>query len=147
MGGLLSTLQAAKQRVSARLRLIAANRAYVAFRRELCQGQAEPTLDNVVSQLATQAQIDSQIYREWLARLKLPPIRHRKYWEFAFIMQALGQHDLLREGFRGLGFGVGKEPLAAMMASLGCEVVASDAAPELAMAAGWGKNDEHASGL
>jgi len=87
------------------------------------------------------------VYRSWVARLQLAPIRHRKYWEFAFILQALEQHGLLREGARGLGFGVGKEPLGAMMASLGCEVVGSDAATEQALAAGWGTHDEHASGL
>ena len=147
MGSFLGTFKAAKQNLAARMRLPGARRTYLTMHEQLRKGSAEPTLQRVVSQLATQSQIDSELYRSWLSRLKLPAIRHRKYWEFAFIMEALQQAGLLREGQRGLGFGVGKEPLAAMMVSLGCQIVASDADPAAAIAAGWGTNDEHASGL
>jgi SAM-dependent methyltransferase len=140
-------VRVALQRLNARARLIAASRRYAALRRELRGRNSEPMLTNVISQLATAGQIESATYRDWVERLRLPAIRHRKYWEFAFILQALREQDLLRDGRSGLGFGVGKEPLAAMMASMGCEVLASDAPPDLARAAGWGTNDDHASEL
>jgi len=147
MASFLGTLKAATRNLGARVLLPGARRSYLALHEQLRAGNTEPTLEHVVSQLATQRQIDSDLYRDWVARLKLPAIRHRKYWEFAFIMEALRQAGLLSKGQRGLGFGVGKEPLAAMMVSLGCRVVASDADPVAAIAAGWGTNDEHASGL
>lgn len=117
------------------------------MRDELRKTAPEPALRNVTSQMATQAQIDSETYRDWVAQLRLPAIRHRKYWEFAFIMQALEEQGMLATGKRGLGFGVGKEPLGALMVTRGCEIVASDAPTDAALAAGWGANDEHASGL
>ena len=50
----------------------------------------------------------------------------RKMWEWLFICQALSERDMLRPGRRGLGFGVGREPLVPLFAALGCEVVATD---------------------
>ena len=145
--GILSALSDARRRALLRVRLAGANRAYEVYSRRLRANGTEPSMTNVISQLATHAQVESDTYREWVARLRLPLIRHRKYWEFSFIMQALAEHDMLRAGRSGLGFGVGKEPLTAMMASLGCNVLASDASAEHAIAAGWKNNDEHASGL
>jgi hypothetical protein len=44
---------------------------------------------------------------------------------------------MLQPGMTGLGFGVGKEPLVALCASYGCDVVATDQPRELAEASGW----------
>jgi SAM-dependent methyltransferase len=54
---------------------------------------------------------------------------------------------MLAPGKRGLGFAVGTEPLPSLFASLGCEVVASDQAPEGAAKDGWTNTNEHAAGL
>lgn len=62
---------------------------------------------------------------------------HRKMWEWLFIAQALDERDMLRPGRRGLGFGVGQEPLVALFANTGCDIVATDLDPEGAAAAGW----------
>jgi len=54
---------------------------------------------------------------------------------------------MLRPGRRGLGFGVGKEPLVALFASMGCEVVATDQSSEEASAGGWTDGVQFAGNL
>jgi hypothetical protein len=77
-----------------------------------------------------------------------PFMLHRKMWEWLFIAEALSERGLLEPGHRGLGFGVGKEPLVALFASYGCDVVASDQPPELAESSGWTESKiEFAGGL
>ncbi|HLG92566.1 MAG TPA: class I SAM-dependent methyltransferase [Acidimicrobiales bacterium] len=66
-----------------------------------------------------------------------PVIRHRKLWEYAFIARALEERGMLAPGRRGLGFGVGAEPLVAAFAARGCQVVATDLDPDRARQAGW----------
>ena len=51
---------------------------------------------------------------------------HRKMWEWLFIAQPWPRRDMLRPGRVGLGFGVGREPLVALFASMSCDVVATD---------------------
>ena len=73
---------------------------------------------------------------------------HRKMWEWLFIAEALSERDMLRPGRRGLGFGVGTEPLVALFASTGCDVVATDQPPDLAQLSGWAESGtEWAGGL
>jgi SAM-dependent methyltransferase len=77
-----------------------------------------------------------------------PFMLHRKMWEWLFIAEALSERDLLRPGRTGVGFGVGKEPLVALFAASGCDVVATDAPPEVAEATGWTDSSvEWAGGL
>ena len=55
---------------------------------------------------------------------------------------------MLAEGKRGLGFGCGTEPLSALMASMGCEILATDLDTETAVKQGWWtKTHQHADGL
>lgn len=51
---------------------------------------------------------------------------HRKQWEYALVVDALEAAGLIGPGKRGLGFGVGVEPLVAYFASRGCTIVATD---------------------
>jgi SAM-dependent methyltransferase len=83
-------------------------------------------------------------YAYWCARIAEVPRHHRKQWEFFYICQALWERGFLGEGFRGLGFGVGREPLTALFASAGCSVLATDLDEELARNQGWA-GDEHAA--
>lgn len=71
---------------------------------------------------------------------------HRKLWEWLFICEALHERGMLAPGRRGVGFGVGREPLVALFASTGCEVVATDLHPDLARAAGWTETGEEYTG-
>ena len=54
------------------------------------------------------------------------PFKHRKMWEFAYILSIVEGSGLYRPGMRGIGFGVGSEPLAAVFARGGVDVVATD---------------------
>jgi hypothetical protein len=54
---------------------------------------------------------------------------------------------MLQPGRRGLGFGVGHEPLAALFASYGCSIVATDLQEEEARRTGWIDSQQHAGGL
>jgi len=53
-------------------------------------------------------------------------VMNRKAWEFVFITQALYERGMLATGKKGLGFAVGKEPLPALFAKYGCEIIATD---------------------
>jgi len=73
---------------------------------------------------------------------------HRKMWEWLFIIEALHERGMLAPGRRGLGFGVGQEPLVAFFAAEGCDLVATDQPHELAVSSGWTESSlEWAGGL
>jgi len=101
----------------------------------------------LTSQLCTHASLTSPELGVWSDRLRpmwdpdghdpRPVMLHRKMWEWLYICQALSERDMLRPGRRGLGFGVGVEPLAAVFASEGATVVATDLQPDRAREAGW----------
>jgi SAM-dependent methyltransferase len=109
----------------------------------------EPSLTNPVSQMATEAQCRSDAFVYWCqeTRLPHPPIFHRKLWEYGYILQALSEAGMMSPGRRGLGFGVGKEPLVAVMAQRGCEIVATDLDLEEATKQGWASSGQHAATL
>jgi 2-polyprenyl-3-methyl-5-hydroxy-6-metoxy-1,4-benzoquinol methylase len=107
----------------------------------------EPTLANVVSQLVTENQFHEPVYQDWCGEIRERPRFHRKQWEFVYTLQALRRHNLLRSGVRGLGFGVGSEPLPAVMAKYGCSVVATEINIERAHEKGWVKGRDVESEL
>lgn len=80
------------------------------------------TLSWPVSQLVSQSQFDDPAYGQFQGE----PSYHRKHWEFAYIARALYVHGLLAPGKCGLGFGVGREPLPALFAQYGAEILATD---------------------
>lgn len=102
-----------------------------------------PTLARPVSQMCTAAQFDEPAYREWTDALRTTPVYHRKQWEFIYVLQALKHYGVLVPGSRGLGFGVGREPLPALFASIGCQVVATDLAAEDDRARDWRDTQQH----
>jgi len=107
-----------------------------------------PTVgEMLVSQPCRYESLRSPELRAWSERLRpawdpdgVDPrdvMVHRKMWEWLFICQALAERGMLEAGRRGLGFGVGREPLVALFAACGCDLVATDLSPERAEAAGW----------
>jgi hypothetical protein len=72
---------------------------------------------------------------------------HRKLWELVFITHHLETAGMLGPGRRGLAFGVGREPLPAAFAELGCEITATDAPLEVGVSAGWQESGQFAHGL
>lgn len=106
-----------------------------------------PTLAEPTSQLCTEAQFREELYVELCKALGMDPnLMHRKNWEFAWIMAVLRQADLLRANKRGLGFGVGNEPIPAFLAKLGIDVLATDAPTAAIAGQGWDTTGQHASG-
>jgi SAM-dependent methyltransferase len=75
------------------------------------------------------------------------PRYHRKDWEFCAVVQALVERGVVGPGKRGLGFAVGNEPVASLLASLGSEIVASDAPTDLPGTATWNASSQHAASL
>ncbi|WP_375394321.1 hypothetical protein [uncultured Sphingomonas sp.] len=101
------------------------------------------TLETPVSQMCTARQFREPVYREWTHALNTEPTLHRKQWEFIYILQALRQAGALIPGARGIGFGVGREPLPALFASMGCSVVATDLAADDDRAHDWRETQQH----
>jgi len=105
------------------------------------------TLVHPISQMCTASQMAEPIYAEWCQRMGSAPTRHRKQWEFVFILRALEFYGALRPGLRGLGFGVGIEPLSSIFAAAGCHVVATDLAADDDRAQVWNDTDQLGSNL
>lgn len=103
-----------------------------------------PSLTHPVSQACTRNQFDEDIYAYWCAQIDERAWLHRKQWEFCFIAQALAVHGMLAPGRRGIGFGVGSEPLAAIFASRGAIVLGTDLEPDHAAQSGWVETNQHA---
>jgi len=98
------------------------------------------------SRACRQADFETPWFSYWAEALGAHPAYHRKLWEVVYICQALHERGLLTEGRRGLGFGVGREPLAALFAARGCQITATDQAPEAAAETGWADSGQHAVG-
>lgn len=104
----------------------------------------EPSFVNPVSQACTQSQMTDPAYAWWCAQIRENPTTHRKQWEFCYILQVLARNGMIAPGLRGLGFGVGEEPLTAVFASRGVSIVATDLEPERAQNQGWVETAQHA---
>jgi SAM-dependent methyltransferase len=107
----------------------------------------EPTFPGLVSQACTDMQVRSKAYRAWGERLRVTDVYvHRKQWEWFYIAQALEESGAVRPGARGIGFGVGTEPLTPWFAAQGCAIVATDF-PGGEHAADWSSTGELAHSL
>lgn len=60
-----------------------------------------------------------------------------------YVLHQLMEAGVLHEGMRGLGFGVGTEPLPAAFASMGIDVMATDAPIDLDRADAWQATSQH----
>jgi hypothetical protein len=106
-----------------------------------------PSFTHPVSQGCTYAQMRSPEYRRWCEVLRIPDVAHRKLWEWCYILQVLTRAGMAAPGRRGVGFGVGIEPVTAFLAGRGCTVLATDLPTEAAVAAGWTATNQHATRL
>ena len=104
-----------------------------------------PLLRDPLSQACTQAQMEEPAYAYWCAAIGEVPRYHRKQWEFCYILQALARSGKLAPEMRGLGFGVGGEPLTAVFAQRGVAVLATDLGQAEAQAKGWVDTAQHAA--
>lgn len=88
--------------------------------------------------------------RSLLDALGAPPDRprlHRKSWEWAAVLAAMDERGLLRESVRAVGFAVGSEPIASILASRGVTVVASDLPHDSKAAVAWEREKQFAASL
>ncbi len=108
-------------------------------------GMSDPSAPFMAASTCSTSDFVHPRFSEIAAMWRVPPELHRKLWEHVFIVHHLFERDLLRPGVRGLGFGVGQEPLPALFASLGCEITATDAPPEAAEKDGWSQTGQFAS--
>ncbi len=83
----------------------------------------------IQSKLVTQTDFNEPFYNRWCEELAQEPILHRKQWEFVMILQALAERGMIEKGRFGLGFGVGEEPIPAVLAKHGVKVLATDLDP------------------
>jgi SAM-dependent methyltransferase len=98
--------------------------------------------------LCTQATMETQAYKDiCLNLLKERPSFHRKQWEFAYIIDMLRNAGKFEAGMKGLGFGCGKERLAAALAAQDMDLLLTDLSFEEAKAAGWVDTNQHAANL
>jgi hypothetical protein len=70
---------------------------------------------------------------------------HRKEWEWFYIAQVLFERDMLQPGKKGLVFAVGQEPLPSVFSTFGCQILATDQAPDKAAESGWAASDMYSS--
>ncbi len=86
-------------------------------------------------------------YKHWCSQLDETPNFHRKQWEYVFVMQALWERGCIAAGKKGLVFAVGNEPLPAMFASFGCNILATDIFPEKGVEMGWDNGNQLCFGI
>jgi len=89
------------------------------------------------SELCKAKDYHSDWFKYWCDLLGEKPNFHRKQWEFVFVMQALRERGCIAAGKRGLVFAAGTEPLPAIFASFGCNILATDILPEKGIEMGW----------
>ena len=99
------------------------------------------------SRLCRQGDFATDGFRYWITEMHHPLQMNRKLWEWFFTADALYQRDMLQPGRRGLGFGVGREPLSALFAARGCDILATDMSVDSATVAGWAGAGQHAGAL
>lgn len=104
-----------------------------------------PRRVDLPSKPSTQADLESDWAAYWLGEIKAPVVFHRKLWEYAYVLQALHDKDMLRPGLRGLGFGCGAEPIGSYLASRGIDTLVTDLDPEAMAAKGWRDSGQHAA--
>jgi hypothetical protein len=123
---------------------------YELARQQLAQNSVEikdAIKIGLTSKLCIQKDIESDWYLYWCSRLKCAPLYHRKLWEFCYILQVLYDHNLMKPGLNGLGFGCGEEPLPSLLASYDIHITITDLTFEEAKQKGWVASGEHASSL
>jgi hypothetical protein len=128
----------------ARLRDVIKNQGVLAqaVARVQLGGLNEPCADPPRSSRACRQEDLGREHVLWCQKLGESHVLSRKAWEYTAICRALEDSGMLRPRARGLGFGVGREPLVSAFAAEGVHVVATDLPNEDPRAARWGEADE-----
>lgn len=94
------------------------------------------------SELCKAMDFKTSWFRRWCNELDEQPNFHRKQWEFVYIMQALWERGCIAKDMNGLVFAVGTEPLPAMFAKYGVNILATDIFPEKGIEKGWDNGNQ-----
>ena len=116
------------------------------FRQQPLDFAASLLLDKpytVTSQLCNKNFYDMPLFSYWMHMLKEKKRYHRKQWELAYVSQALYERGVLSPGKKGLVFGVGKEQTAALYASMGCKITATDMPEDNAECEKWRTSNQY----
>jgi SAM-dependent methyltransferase len=103
----------------------------------------------MVSRLADRLELQSPLCQVMIAELgeRPLPMLHRKQWEFCVMAHTLKELGVLQPGKSGLGFAVGREPLASYFVRNGAKVVVSDMPVQDNTASAWNSTAQHAGEL
>ncbi|MGH9138154.1 MAG: methyltransferase, partial [Acidimicrobiales bacterium] len=101
---------------------------------------------SITSRVCTQAQFEAPWFDEWCAALGIDGRWRRKVWEHAYIAHVMAALGADAPSHRGLGFGVGREPMVAYFAGRGNTIVATDLDPGDKRTRSWAETDQHAAG-
>lgn len=121
-------------------------------------GHAPPNFDHVVSQAVSASQFLHPDFDRLRRRLFPGTVivpwggqpgtaLHRKVWEFVYVLRAAEQHGVLRSDRRAVGFGVGREPIPAALASCGLTVLATDLHDSDDHSQAWATTGQHLSDI
>jgi hypothetical protein len=81
----------------------------------------------IKSKICTESDFHNEWFKKWAVKINwFPWYINRKLWEWVMIAQALDERNMLQPGNKGIGFGIGKDPMPSLFASLGCSTVATD---------------------
>ncbi len=83
---------------------------------------------NITSKIITQSDFETKWFAEWCKVIQTPVRYHRKLGEFVLILDALEKAGML-SGLvprKGIGFGVGQEPIPSILSTFGCNVLGTD---------------------
>lgn len=97
----------------------------------------------LTSMICNRSFFDAPFVQYWTKAMKEKNIYHRKIWELVYICQSLYENGMLVPGKKGLVFGVGKECLPDLFASMGCEITATDLDLQSAEEKGWVEGSMH----
>lgn len=98
---------------------------------------SSPTLEHITSQLCTGEQLIGKTFRYWSWQMQSPPRFSRKQWEFAYILETFRQLKGITPNAKAIGFGCGLEPIPAILAKNGVQVLATDLEASAAQIKGW----------
>lgn len=99
------------------------------------------------SSLCTAQDFRNGEFQRWRDAFGEAPRLHRRLWEHVFVAAHLEAAGMLNTNRRGIGFGVGDQPMPAAFAVRGAKILATDMSVEMEEAAGLVATQPRAAGV
>jgi hypothetical protein len=111
-------------------------------------GQPDGLEGKLTSKLCTESDFKQKWFSSWCKEIGYQKVNlHRKIWEHIVILQALEERGMFEPGKKGLGFGVGIEPLPAVLAKRHVFVTATDIGSNTDQAQVWEHTGQHSDNV